>query len=117
MIQAIINNQTFEIELNNSQAAQEFVALLPLTVIMEDVNGNEKYKHLETHFTVDNQPAEQIRAGDLKLWSGNGLVLFYKDFFSSYTYTDLGRILDTERLTSTLGAGSLSVTFTGLDEL
>lgn len=80
MVTATVNGETFTITLNQSQAAQEFLNLLPLTLDMRDVNGNEKYAVLNQTFTNDDEKAGTIHAGDLKLWSGDGLVLFYDDF-------------------------------------
>ncbi|AND78843.1 cyclophilin-like fold protein [Streptococcus pantholopis] len=106
VIKARIDDQTFEIVLNDSQAAEEFKELLPLTVEMEHVNGNEVYAPLGEQFTANNQQAGQIHAGDLKLWSGDGLVLFYKDFSSNYSYTDLGRMTDSKGLADALEQSS-----------
>ncbi|EFW89656.1 hypothetical protein HMPREF0819_0264 [Streptococcus equinus ATCC 9812] len=47
----------------------------------------------------------------MKLWAGNGLVLFYDDFSSSYSHTDLGKIVDGSGLSDSLGRGNISVTF------
>ena len=51
-----------------------------------------------------------IHAGDLKLWSGDGLVLFYNDFPSSYQYTDLGTMSDSQGLAEALGSGDVIIT-------
>ena len=112
MIIATINGKEFTIILNESRAAQEFKELLPLTIEMEDVNGNEKYQVLDKKFTTNAQKVNNIQAGDLKLWSGNGLVLFYKSFSSAYSYTDLGSMQDTNGLSDVLTNGTVSITFT-----
>ncbi len=53
----------------------------------------------------------RINAGDIYLWSGNNLVLFYTTFSNSYSYVPVGRITDASSLADTLGSGSLRVTF------
>ncbi|SER55460.1 cyclophilin-like fold protein [Streptococcus gallolyticus] len=111
MVTATVNGETFTITLNQSQAAQEFLNLLPLTLDMRDVNGNEKYAVLNQTFTNDDKKAGTIHAGDLKLWSGDGLVLFYDDFLSSYQYTDLGTMSDSQGLAEALEAGDVTITF------
>lgn len=115
MVIATVNGETFTITLNQSQAAQEFLNLLPLTLDMRDVNGNEKYAVLNRTFTNDDKKAGTIHAGDLKLWSGNGLVLFYNDFPSPYQYTDLGTMSDSQGLAEALGAGDVIITIEVVD--
>ncbi|MCR5493503.1 MAG: lipoprotein [Streptococcus sp.] len=111
MIKVSVNNKTFKLLLNDSTAAREFRDSLPLTLKMSDVNGNEKYAVLDRDFTSNNHRAGKIRSGDLKLWAGNGLVLFYDDFSSSYSYTDLGKLVDSSGFTDSLGHGNVTVTF------
>lgn len=116
MVQVIIGNQRFDMTLADTKAAQEFAAMLPLEVTMEDVNSNEKYLALKKNFTTDNHPAGQISVGDVKLWAGDGLVIFYEEFHSSYSYTDLGHIENSADLPAVLGNGSVSVRFEIGDE-
>ncbi|WP_423216694.1 cyclophilin-like fold protein [Streptococcus equinus] len=111
MINVRVNGKKFKLLLNDSVAAREFRDSLPLTLKMSDVNRNEKYAVLDRDFTSDNRRARKIHSGDLKLWAGNGLVLFYDDFSSSYSYTDLGKMTDSSGLAECLGRSSITVTF------
>ena len=45
------------------------------------------------------------------LYGDSCLVVFYKSFDTSYTYTKIGRMDDTSGLSDTLGTGGVTVTF------
>jgi hypothetical protein len=49
------------------------------------------------------------------LYGSTCLVLFYKDFSTSYSYTKLGSIEDISGLTDALGGGSVQVTFSPMN--
>ena len=103
--------QTFTATLYDNPAAKALLELLPMTLHMSELNGNEKYFYLEDTLPADASKPSGIHAGDLMLYGNNCLVLFYEDFSTSYSYTPLGRIDDPEGLASALGSGSVQVTF------
>lgn len=107
----IVNQDAFELELDDNSAAKEFRAMLPLEIDMDDVNGNEKFALLNRHLTRADHSAGQIKEGQVKLWLGNGLVVFYEDFSSSYAYTDLGYLKDVNGLKDSLGTNRVRVRF------
>lgn len=76
MIKITVGSSTFTATLSNNAAAAAFRALLPLTLKMEDVNGNEKFYRLSRHLPVAAANPGTVREGDLMLW-GTG------DWFSS----------------------------------
>jgi hypothetical protein len=115
-INIIVQNQTFVATLANNKTANAFVEMLPMTIDMEDVNGNEKYYKLSE--TIRQESAENpgtIQIGDIKCYGDAGIVLFYDTFPTSYSYVSIGHIEDTDGLVDVLGEGSVEVTFTRAD--
>ena len=74
----IINKQPFDIKLENNPTAQAFAELLPLELSMQDHLDNEKFAALPESLPSDDQRAGQIHTGDVMLYQGNTLVIFYK---------------------------------------
>ncbi len=101
------NNRTFTIIPADTRAAAELAALLPLNLDMRDHAGNEKYADLPRRLSADDQAVRRIETGDVMLWQGDTLVVFYKNFDTPYRYTRLGKIQDTNGLQETLGSGSV----------
>lgn len=89
-----VGTQTFEIVLEQNETARAFSGMLPLTVEMDDLNGNEKYVYLDRTLPTEAEYVGNISAGDVMLFGDNCLVVFYKSFHTSYSYTRIGRITD-----------------------
>jgi hypothetical protein len=106
-----IGTQTFTATLADNATATAFKALLPMTVAMVELNGNEKYVDLPSNLPANASNPGTIQNGDLMLYGANTLVLFYKSFSTSYRYTRLGRIDDPAGLAAAVGSGNVSVTF------
>lgn len=106
-----IGNSTFTATLYDNQAATAFKSLLPLTVSMNELNANEKYADLSRSLPTNAANPGKIQNGDLMLYGSSTLVLFYKTFSTSYSYTKLGRIDDVSGLVAALGTGNVSVSF------
>jgi hypothetical protein len=106
-----VHSRVFAATLLDTEAAQAFKALLPLTLSMMELNGNEKYGDLPRSLPVSASNPGTIRSGDLMLYGSKTLVLFYKTFATPYSYTKLGAIQDTAGLASALGAGNASLVF------
>lgn len=106
-----INERRFAITLADNNTAHAFAAQLPLTLHMEELNGNEKHAKLPTSLPVNGSRPGIIRNGDFMLYGDETLVLFYSTFNSMYSYTRIGRVDDTTGLAQTLGPRSARITF------
>lgn len=107
-----VGNHRFAITLADTEAARAFAALLPLTLHMEELNGNEKKKELPNPLPTDTIRPGTIRNGDLLLWGSRTVVVFYLTFDSPYSYTRLGRVDDPANLAEVLGKHDVQVVFT-----
>jgi hypothetical protein len=106
-----IGSAIFTATLNNNATANAFKAMLPLTINMSELNGNEKFHNFSTTLPINASTGGNIQVGDLMLYGNNCLVLFYEGFNTSYSYTRLGRIDNTRELAAALGSGSVTVKF------
>ena len=103
-----VNNREYVLELEDSQTTREFLNTLPLSITMEELNGNEKYRYLDNEFTTDSKVPEIINKGDVMLYGNNCLVIFYKTFTTTYSYTKIGYINNLEEI----GDNNIIVTIT-----
>ena len=106
-----VGGTEFTAVLSDTEAARDFCSLLPLTISMDELNGNEKYHYLDSPLTSKASRPDMIHSGDLMLYGSSCIVIFYESFSTSYTYTALGHITDADGLKDALGAGSVTVTF------
>lgn len=108
-VRLLVNGQTFDITLEENPTAQAFVQLLPLDLSMQDHLNNEKYAALPKALPADDKRAGRIEAGDVMLFQGNTLVVFYESFDSSYRYTKIGKIKNPNALKQALGKNDVQV--------
>ena len=101
----------FGATLSDNPSAAGFKELLPLSVSMSELNGNEKLFRLPGSLPTQESRPSSIQSGDLMLYGANTLVLFYKSFGTTYSYTRIGRIDDPAGLERAVGDGSVTVTF------
>ena len=102
-----INNKKLGIDLENNSTTSALIKLLPLELSMNDLNGNEKYVYLNESLPTNTYSPKHIEAGDIMLFGDNCLVIFYKSFDTSYSYTKIGHI---DNLPS-LGDGDMPAAF------
>jgi hypothetical protein len=106
-----IGTAVFTATLYNNPSAAALKAVLPLTIDMTELNGNEKYYNFPSPLPANASIGGDIKPGDLTLYGGNVLVLFYKSFNTSYSYTKLGYIDNPAGLAAALGNGNVIVKF------
>lgn len=113
-INITIDGKTLPVHLIDNSATRELVAALqqaPITYEADDYGGFEKVGALGRSLPTSNSQIT-TEAGDVILYSGNQIVLFYGS--NSWSYTRLGRIeyqsLDELKAFMKAGQGRISVT-------
>lgn len=106
-----VGDKSFTISLNDNPTVESFLELLPLTLDMGDLNGNEKYFYLPSGLPTDSRRVEHIEVGDFMLYGSDCLVLFYESFSTQYSYTPLGKIENPEGFSEALGGGNVQIKF------
>ena len=106
-----VNGQSFTATLEDNETARVFYKMLPLTLEMDELNGNEKYYYLNENLPTDSRNVDMINTGDLMLYGSSCIVSFFKSFETSYAYTPIGHIDDSEGYTAVLPRGSVTITF------
>ncbi|MDO5292922.1 MAG: cyclophilin-like fold protein [bacterium] len=105
-----VGEKEFAVVLYDNAAAKELVKRLPVTVDMKELHGNEKYYYWDQDFPTDAKNPGTIKTGDLMLFGSDCLVLFYKEFTTSYSYTPLGYITKPEELQDAVDKGNVQIT-------
>ncbi len=91
-MKAIINDKEYIINLEDNETTKRIIEVLPLELKMNELNGNEKYAYLDISLPINSFNPKRINKGDIMLFGDNCLVLFYKSFDTSYSYTKIGHI-------------------------
>ena len=108
MINVIINNKEYNLNLEDNKTVEELLELLPIEEEMTELNGNEKYLYLDKSLPTNSSNPKHINSGDVMLFGDNCLVIFYKSFDTTYSYTKIGHIDNLEDL----GSSNITVKFT-----
>ena len=106
-VKVTINGKQYTIQLEDNETADSFVNLLPQEFNMSELNGNEKYIYLDTTLPTNSSNPKHINSGDVMLYGNNCLVIFYKSFDTSYSYTIIGHIDNLDNL----GNGNITAKF------
>ena len=102
---------TFTVTMEQNTTAEAFRAMLPLELEMSELHGNEKYHYLDRSLPTNTVHPGIIHAGDIMLYGNNCVVVFYETFSTSYSYSVIGHITDTDHLSEALGSGSVTINF------
>ena len=108
-ISVSVGGKRFAAVVENTATGRAFLEKLPLTISMNELNGNEKYCYGVT-LPTNASHCDAIAAGDLMLYGSDCLVLFYCSA-GGYSYTRIGRLVSTDGLADALGSGDATVTF------
>lgn len=110
-IKITVGSNIFYATLVDNNTANAFKEQLPLTLNMIELNGNEKYADLPNSLPTNSYNPHNIENGDLMLYGSKTLVLFYKNFSTSYSYTKIGKFENITGLNAALGSGNVTVSF------
>ena len=107
-----VNGHTLNANFADTKAAKELYELIknePLTLTLNEYGSFEKVGKLPQSFTKND---EQINAqpGDILLYQGNQMTIFYGE--NSWSYTRLGKIenITAEEIAEIFGDGDITVT-------
>lgn len=106
-----VGGRTFTATLEDNTAADALVEMMekaPVTIEMSDYSGFEKVGSLGQSLPASNSQTT-TQPGDIVLYQGNQIVIFYGT--NSWSYTRLGRIDDLTGWEDALGSGDVTVTF------
>ena len=103
-----VGGHTFTATLEQNDATTALIAMLPITLSMSDYSGFEKVGSLGAGLPTNNAQTT-TQAGDIVLYNGNQIVIFYGS--NSWSYTRLAHVDDLTGWAEALGSGDVSVTF------
>ena len=106
-----VGDVVFSATLEENEAVSALVEMMresPVVIQMSDYSGFEKVGPLGTSLPVNNSQTT-TQAGDIVLYNGNQIVIFYGS--NSWSYTRLGHIDDLTGWEDALGSGDVTVIF------
>ena len=113
LVKVKINDEIFDVELENNSATEELIKELKkenITVNASEYGGFEKVGDLGFSLPTSDENIGTNR-GDIVLYQGDKISLFYGSH--SWSYTKLGRIdnVDPDQLREILGSGDVTLEF------
>ncbi len=106
-----VGDVVFSATLEKNEAVSALVEMMresPVVIQMSDYSGFEKVGPLGTSLPTSNSQTT-TQAGDIVLYNGNQIVIFYGS--NSWNYTRLGYIDDLTGWEEALGRGDVTVIF------
>ena len=113
LVKVKINDEVFDVKLENNSATQELVEELKkgnVTVNASEYGGFEKVGELGFSLPTNDENIG-TNPGDIVLYQGDKISLFYGSH--SWSYTKLGKIdnVDSNKLKEVLGSGNVILEF------
>ena len=105
-----VGDVVFSATLEENEAVSALVEMMresPVVIQMSDYSGFEKVGPLGTSLPVNNSQTT-TQAGDIVLYNGDQIVIFYGS--NSWSYTRLGHIDDLTGWEEALGSGEVTMT-------
>ena len=106
-----VGDVVFSATLEENEAVSALVEMMresPVVIQMSDYSGFEKVGPLGTSLPASNSQTT-TQTGDIVLYNGNQIVIFYGS--NSWSYTRLGHIDDLTGWEDALGSGDVTVIF------
>lgn len=101
-----IDDKKVDVTWLDNDSVKELKALLPLTINMHEYGGFEQTGSIGQSITKDDEQIDTI-PGDIVLYNGNAISVFYAP--SSWSYTKLGHInLNDSELNSLLNKPNIT---------
>ena len=100
-----IKSDVYSITLNNTKAAKDFAAMMPITLTLEDYAGSEKINDLPSRLDRSDSPAgTDAKKGDIAYYAPWGnIALFYGDARFAHGLVALGKIDEGSKMLSLYG--------------
>ena len=106
----MIDNTVVPVSWEQNASTEELKKLLPLTINMSMYGGFEQVGSIG-HSLTRNDKQTTTQYGDIVLYSGNKIVIFYGS--NSWSYTRLGHInLSQQEMTDLLSHGDVTIKIT-----
>lgn len=106
-----INGSKFTASLERNETTDALIEMMeqePLVIEMQDYSGFEKVGSLKGNLPAKDSQI-MTKTGDIVLYQGNQIVMFYGS--NSWSYTKIGKITDLTGWEEALGSGAVTVTF------
>jgi len=89
-----IDDIEYVFNIEDNETTKSLIDMLPLELDMTELNENEKYVYLDKSLPTNSYNPKHINSGDVMLYGDNCLVIFYRTFNTTYSYTKIGHIDD-----------------------
>lgn len=104
-----IGDYSFEVTLEDNETTEELIEILedgPIVIDMKDYSGFEKVGPLGRNLPRNDTQTTTHR-GDIVLYNGNNIVVFYGS--NSWSYTRIGKVEDLDNWEKALGSGDVTI--------